>query len=90
MAGQQFRQSESPLQTDEAHLTSAQNALQRVNLHQSLVQPPPGDFPRRSAHGLTQNQSVTLRDWLNNVLNVQKFPISKLTPGIPLPAFSEA
>ena len=26
------------------------------------------------------NQSVTCRDWINNVLNVQKFPFPKLTP----------
>ncbi|TDS84903.1 hypothetical protein EDF78_11953 [Rahnella sp. BIGb0236] len=26
------------------------------------------------------NQSLTYLDWLNNVLDVQKFPISKLTP----------
>uniref|UniRef100_UPI001BC8A3A6 hypothetical protein n=1 Tax=Escherichia coli TaxID=562 RepID=UPI001BC8A3A6 len=26
------------------------------------------------------NQSLTYPNWLNNVLNVQKFPISKLTP----------
>lgn len=29
---------------------------------------------------MTINQSLTYPNWLNNVLNVQKFPISKLTP----------
>ncbi|HHU2380182.1 TPA: Rop family plasmid primer RNA-binding protein [Escherichia coli] len=29
---------------------------------------------------MTQNQPLTNQDWLNNALNVQKFPISKLTP----------
>lgn len=31
---------------------------------------------------MTINQSLTYPNWLNNVLNVQKFPISKLTPVI--------
>ena len=29
---------------------------------------------------MTINQSLMYPNWLNNVLNVQKFPISKLTP----------
>ncbi|EFC2091277.1 hypothetical protein FHN90_25505 [Shigella sonnei] len=33
---------------------------------------------------MTQNQSVTHLYWLNNALNVQNFPISKLTPSMPL------
>ncbi|HGO4211907.1 TPA: integrase core domain-containing protein, partial [Klebsiella pneumoniae] len=37
---------------------------------------------------LTQNQPLTNQDWLNNALNVQKFPISKLTPTSKLPITS--
>ncbi|WP_407129744.1 hypothetical protein [Citrobacter cronae] len=36
---------------------------------------------------MTINQSFTYPNWLNNVLNVQKFPISKLTPKITCSAF---
>ncbi|HHS9721748.1 TPA: hypothetical protein ACTW8L_005309, partial [Klebsiella quasipneumoniae subsp. quasipneumoniae] len=35
---------------------------------------------------MTINQSFTYPNWLNNVLTVQKFPISKLTPVVSRPA----
>ncbi|EFX4354828.1 hypothetical protein EY102_22175, partial [Shigella flexneri] len=45
-------QTVTPLQPRKPHLTSAQLALQRVNLQSLLIHPSPCDLPRRFSHCL--------------------------------------